>query len=113
MKTQMIEDFDCDGLFTKSTKLSEPIDVEIIGVKLPVDPGMVVVKVNDMVKEVPTFTLVSCPKIDFASMLTEEQKKQREALGFLMVSRVGTEEILPINECPVATDATLLLSLIG
>lgn len=101
MKTTRIKNFEYDGMFFTSEKC-DPVPVEILGVMLPSDPGVVRIKEGDKTYGCPTFALESCPNIDWAKLLTPEQIASREACGMLFGNGTNKKrQLMPLADVPL------------
>lgn len=90
-----------DGLGFTGRKKINPRPVTVLGVMLPCDPGLVVIRDGEKEYEVATFQLDPRPEIDLEALLTSQQRKVRE-LGFLFGAGVGGKrKLLPIEQCPI------------
>jgi hypothetical protein len=110
MKTTLIKSFKYNGMFIKNKELpeSEQREVEILGVMCPPDPGFVTILDQGKQKQVPTFVLKECPRINFGKLLTAEQKSIRDKLGILPGNGVGGKPVLlPLADCPIYTQAEI------
>lgn len=82
--------------------------VELLGVQVPVDPGMVTIKDGDDTREIATLCLEGCPLINFEAMLTPKQKAIREGMGALLFTGVvDPRRLVPLEQCPLAEDEAL------
>lgn len=101
MKTKRIKDFSYNGFCVQTSLLDNPIDVEIIGVQSPPDPGMVFVREGDKEYNVPTCALECCPNIDWDALMPQEQKTLRESTGLLIGNGGFDTTLVPIDSCPI------------
>lgn len=98
MKVNMIEEFTYNGLFV-TTKKIKPRPVEILGVFMPADPGMVVIKDRDIIREVPTCVLDAHPGVDWNVLLSKDQIDERDKLSVLWMPS-GERNLLPLVDVP-------------
>lgn len=106
MKTRLIREAQYDGMGWQSTVLTTPIEVEVLGIPMPVDPGVIRIRLPSG-KEITTaaFALEDTPEFKFSSinwgdMLSPEQIKRREKLGILAYESAPTS-LLPIDQAPL------------
>ena len=82
--TVIIATYFYNGLFLALTPIAKPIPCTVIGVRVPCDPGFVVVEADGVKMDVPTICLRPSPKINFERLLTIKQKAKREKHGALI-----------------------------
>lgn len=102
MKTLMHSRFKYGGFGIQVQPRKKPIEVEIVGVMAPPDPGFVTIHDGKEQYEVPTLVLKESPRIEWGKMLSDQQIKNREACGMLFGT--GTDEerkLIPLAECPL------------
>lgn len=103
IETLLTGSFKYNGLGITSKRLKEPVTCRLLGVMMPCDPGMVTIEVRGKQREVPTFLVENCPKIDFGRLLSKEQIKARAALGVLVGSGIpGKRTLMDIHLCPLS-----------
>jgi hypothetical protein len=108
VQLMMTHSFKYGGFGVQRSPLDKPRKVTLLGVMLPVDPGMVRIRDGDKECDVPSLTLKDCPLIDYGALLTDEQKRVREALGLMYGNGVGGEQtLLPLDKCPLTTLAAI------
>lgn len=79
-------------------------EIEIVGVKMPCDPGVVTAKVKGVEKQVHTLLLANCPDIDWENLLSIQQKEIRERTGVLVgTGTSGPRCLRPLSDCPLKT----------
>jgi hypothetical protein len=103
VKSKLICEFSYDGLGFQTKRLRKHREVEILGIMLPCDPGVVTIKDGDEQRQVPTFALKPCPNFDFEALLSTSQKKGREQIGLLFYSGLDRRKprLLPLVKCPI------------
>jgi hypothetical protein len=110
MKTKLIKTTEYDGLGFRTTPIpeAEQYEVEIMGVMMPCDPGIVRVKNDNFGKvlDVPTFALAEYPNIDFEALLSDKQLESRKECGILFGNGVSDEKryFKPLSELPLKQD---------
>lgn len=106
MQTTLRSNFTYNGLTIQSRRLPKPRKVDILGVTVPCDPGFVTIKDGDKIRDVPTFVLDACPKIDWDALMSKEQKQEREYVGVLFGSGQSDRRkrrLVPLAKCLKAT----------
>lgn len=104
MKTKITHSFYHNKLYTRLIKKIKPREVTIMGVLVPVDPGVVTILDNGKERQVPTCVLEDCPNINFEALMTEEQKETSGTDDFLWGSayNVSDRTLVPLKECPMS-----------
>ena len=102
MVIELTSDFSYNGLAVTTIPLSQPREVEWLGITFPVDPGMVRIKDGLAEKEAPTCVLDGLPVINWDSLMTTEQIQERDNFGALLGPGLSVahqeDRLISVNE---------------
>lgn len=110
MKALLTKKTSYNGFGWSHSNLPEPVEVEVIGVPFPVDPGVIKIRMPDGVETITaSFALQSDTirfnRIDWEAMMTDEQKTNREESGIMFGDGSSEESrILPMDQVKFKQD---------